>query len=240
MGGWRYVTARFTAPGVVCKDWVMKRCVLQHKFFDRSTIRVARELLGKFLVRRYRGYGSACSPQEEIAAMITEVEAYDGFRDKASHASRGKTLRNTPMFGPAGNWYVYFTYGMHWMLNMVTRERGYPAAILIRGVVLVPSLRGLGPKQSHDNVRLPPATLRSRLKAESLAMTTHINGPARLTKYFHIDKKLNAMPANRASGLWVEDRGVRIPASKIRKGPRIGVQYAGPLWATKRWRFFVG
>lgn len=168
--------------------------VLGRNFFNRPTIRVARELLGKFLARRWRG--------KEIAAMITEVEAYDGFRDKASHASRGKTLRNAPMFDEAGRWYVYFTYGMHWMLNVVTRERGYPAAILIRG-------------------------------------TDVVSGPARLTKYFHIDKKLNDMPANRRSGLWVEDRGVRIPASKIRKGPRIGVQYAGPLWATKRWRFFT-
>ena len=66
--------------------------------------------------------------------MITEVEAYDGPRDKASHASRGLTPRNAPMFGEAGRFYIYFTYGMHWMLNIVTGKRGYPAAVLIRGV----------------------------------------------------------------------------------------------------------
>jgi len=102
------------------------RKVLPRTFFERDSVIVARELLGKFLVRRF--------PDREIVSMITEVEVYDGLRDKASHASRGKTLRNTPMFGPAGRWYVYFTYGMHWMLNIVTREEGYPAAILIRGI----------------------------------------------------------------------------------------------------------
>lgn len=99
--------------------------LLNETFFNRSTILVAQELLGKFLVRRRRG--------RETAMMITEVEAYDGFDDKASHASRGMTSRNAPMFGPAGFWYVYLVYGMHYMLNIVTREEGYPAAILIRG-----------------------------------------------------------------------------------------------------------
>ncbi len=188
------------------------RRVLPRAFFNRPTLRVARELLGKFLVRRYRG--------KIIAAMIIEVEAYDGFRDKASHASRGKTLRNAPMFGEAGRWYVYFTYGMHWMLNVVTREKGHPAAILIRGVSVIPASSGGGSASGGK------AGIQNGLA---------ISGPARLTKYFHIDKRLNNAVAGRASGLWIEDRGVRV--SKIRKGPRIGVDYAGPLWAGKRYRF---
>lgn len=69
------------------------------------------------------------------AYMITEVEVYNGLEDKASHAHRGQTERNKIMFGPAGYWYVYFTYGMHWMLNIVTGPKDYPAAILIRSVV---------------------------------------------------------------------------------------------------------
>ena len=102
------------------------RKILTQDFFNRDTSKIARELLGKFLVRKYRG--------RKIASKILETEAYDGFHDLASHASRGKTHRNRPMFGPPGHWYVYFTYGMHFMLNVVTRERGYPAAVLIRGV----------------------------------------------------------------------------------------------------------
>jgi len=66
--------------------------------------------------------------------MITETEAYNGFNDKASHAHRGKTKRNSVMFGRPGYFYVYLTYGMHYMLNIVTGEEGFPAAVLIRGV----------------------------------------------------------------------------------------------------------
>ena len=105
------------------------RCVarvLPQTFFDRPALVVARALLGKALVRR--------KGDRTYTGVITEVEAYDGPQDRACHAHRGKTPRNEPMFGPAGHWYVYFVYGMHWMLNIVTGRRGYPAAILIRGI----------------------------------------------------------------------------------------------------------
>ncbi len=78
--------------------------ILKPEFFNRPTVLVAKELLGKFLVRRVG--------KKEISATITEVEVYDGFDDRASHAARGMTLRNKPMFGPAGFWYVYLVYGM--------------------------------------------------------------------------------------------------------------------------------
>ncbi|OGY68200.1 MAG: hypothetical protein A3H63_00050 [Candidatus Harrisonbacteria bacterium RIFCSPLOWO2_02_FULL_45_10c] len=104
------------------------------------------------------------------------------------------------MFGEAGHWYVYFTYGMHWLLNIVTGPKEYPAAILIRGVA-------------------------------------GINGPARLTKALHINKKFDGKKADKKSGLWVEKRGVA--KLKIKKGPRIGVDYAGPIWSKKNFRFFL-
>lgn len=168
--------------------------MLARKFFERSTVRVARELLGKFLVRKIG--------KKTIARMITEVEAYDGFRDRASHAHRGMTERNKIMFGPAGYWYVYFTYGMHWMLNIVTGKRGYPAAVLVRGV-------------------------------------EGKTGPARLTKFLHIGKKLNKKKATRASGLWIEDRNIKIPNSRVTRGPRVGVTYAGRIWRKKPYRFWI-
>lgn len=86
---------------------------------------MAKELLGKYLVCRHS--------KKEISLMITEVEAYLGLDDKASHASRGLTERNKIMFLSGGRWYVYFTYGMHWMLNIVTGPKNYPAAVLMRG-----------------------------------------------------------------------------------------------------------
>lgn len=99
-----------------------KAHILGQTFFAKPTLVVAKMLLGKFLV---------CS---QGAFPITEIEAYDGFDDKASHASHGRTHRNAPMFGSAGFFYVYLVYGMHWMLNIVTGQKNYPAAILIRSV----------------------------------------------------------------------------------------------------------
>ncbi len=166
---------------------------LTKKFFERRAPAVARELIGKFLVRKIDG--------REVALMITETEAYDGFEDKASHASRGETPRNAPMFGEAGTLYVYFTYGMHWMLNIVCGREGYPSAVLIRAA-------------------------------------GEVAGPARLTKRLRIDKKLNGKRLGRESGLWIEDRGVRITRARMQKTPRIGVGYAGE-WAEKPLRFVV-
>ena len=98
--------------------------ILDRDFFARPALKVARDLLGKFLVRRVNGL--------QIAAMIGETEAYIGPHDKACHAFRGRTDRTDVMFGDPGNWYVYFIYGMHWMLNVVTDEVDYPAAVLVR------------------------------------------------------------------------------------------------------------
>lgn len=171
----------------------MAKALTEKYFRSKNTVKLAKSLLGKFLVRRYRG---------KIAAYkIIEVEAYDGFRDKASHAHRGKTERNKVMFGPAGHWYVYFTYGMHWMLNIVTGPKDYPAAILIRGV-------------------------------------EGISGPARLTKALHIGKEMNGKPADRKSGLWIESRNKSKP-KRIKALPRVGVDYAGPVWRKKKWRFLI-
>ncbi len=167
--------------------------ILGEAFFRRKTTTVAKELIGKFLVRR--------SGKKTTALMIVETEAYDGFRDKASHAHRGETARNAPMFGRPGRWYVYFVYGMHWMLNVVTGTAGYPAAVLIRG------LEGL-------------------------------DGPARLTKRLKIGQAVNGRAAAKTSGLWIEDRGIRVPAPRLGRGPRVGVAYAG-AWAEKPYRYFL-
>ena len=175
--------------------------VLPSSFFRRPVLVVAQELLGKFLVRRVRG--------KTTAAMITEVEAYDGPHDKACHAYRGKTPRNAVMFGPAGRWYVYFVYGMHWMLNIVTGEKGYPAAVLIRGVCSEDA-RGAG----------------------------EWNGPAKLTKALAVDRVFNGKPAVKKAGLWIEDRGIGVSHRQIVRTPRIGVAYAG-IWAKKPYRFVL-
>ncbi len=103
----------------------MQNKVLDKSFFKKDAFFVAENLLGKYLVRRYR--------KKEIALKINEVEIYDGFEDKASHASKGKTKRNAPMFNEGGVFYVYLIYGMYDMLNVVCGKKGHPSAILIRG-----------------------------------------------------------------------------------------------------------
>ena len=102
---------------------------LSRSFFERKTLVVARELIGKYLVRRYYSTSRKCYVVAK--QKITETEAYVGPHDLACHSSRGKTARNEPMFAEASTIYAYFTYGMHWMLNIVT-ENGCGAAILIR------------------------------------------------------------------------------------------------------------
>lgn len=169
----------------------MPREILRRDFYDRPALNVARELLGKHLIRRVGDV--------ETAAVITETEAYLGAHDLACHASKGCTPRTQVMFGPPGNWYVYFIYGIHWMLNVVTHREGVPAAVLIRGV---------GPW----------------------------NGPGKLTKALAIDRELNGLPADPASGLWIEDRGLRLSRTRVRRTPRIGVEFARH-WADKPYRF---
>lgn len=100
--------------------------ILKRNFYDRNTIKVARDLLGCFLVRNYRG--------KTIKVIITETEAYRGEYDLACHASKGKTERTEIMYGRPGHAYIYMIYGMYFMLNVVTEEKDFPAAVLIRGV----------------------------------------------------------------------------------------------------------
>jgi DNA-3-methyladenine glycosylase len=166
--------------------------ILEQSFFNRPTVDVAKDLIGKYLVRKVGA--------EVIALQINEVEAYDGPLDKASHASRGKTTRTLPMFGQAGYFYVYLCYGIHWMLNIVTGPKDFPAAILIRGA-------------------------------------GDLDGPAKLTKYMQIGRGFNKKAASPQTGLWFEDRGIIIPKSQIKTSSRVGVDYAGPVWSKKPYRF---
>jgi len=121
--------------------------VLPRRFFDRPADQVARELLGAFLVVRD-------ADGRVMRHAVIETEAYLGAHDRACHAARGMTPRNAVMFGPAGVWYVYLCYGMHWMLNVVTGPVGTPAAVLIRGVAghVGPGrlTRGLGIHAGHN------------------------------------------------------------------------------------------
>lgn len=128
--------------------------VVPAAFFDRPADRVARQLLGMHLVAR--------TPDGLQRLPVTEVEAYLGSHDLACHGSRGMTKRNATMFGPAGCWYVYLCYGMHWMLNIVTGKPGVPAAVLVRGAGHLSGpgrlTKALGIERSLDGAAATPCS----------------------------------------------------------------------------------
>jgi len=107
---------------------------LPRSFYDRDTILVARELLGKLLVHQ--------SGDVQHVGKIVEVEAYLGEHDLAAHSSKGRTARTEIMFGPPGHAYVYFIYGMHYCMNVVTERDGHAAAVLLRALEPVSNLEG--------------------------------------------------------------------------------------------------
>jgi DNA-3-methyladenine glycosylase len=182
---------------------VAKQTRLTRASFNLPTLRVARGLLGKFIVRRHRG--------RRLAAMITEVEAYRGPRDRASHAFGGRrTARVEPLYADGGTAYVYLVYGIHWLLNFSTAGAGTPEGVLIRGVLTADAAK-------------------PRLVA----------GPGRVTAYLRIDRRLDHVDATQSAVMWLEDRGIRVAPSRIMTGPRVGIDYAGAYWAARRWRFWI-
>lgn len=182
---------------------------LDRSFYERPTLKVAHDLIGKVLVRRLNG--------RNLAGKIIETEAYTGPHDLACHASKGKTPRTSVMFGPAGVSYVYMIYGFYFCLNAVTEAEGYPAAVLIRAI------------EPLDNVRVM-RTLRDNPDRDIQIGS----GPGKLCMAMSIDKSLNAIDLA-GKVLWIEDRNLEV--GKIERGPRIGVDYAGE-YKDKPWRFY--
>jgi DNA-3-methyladenine glycosylase len=181
---------------------------LQRSFFARPSPDVAPDLLGCVLVRR-------CADGTLLAARIVETEAYQE-DDPASHSYRGRTPRNAVMFGPAGHLYVYFTYGMHFCMNVVTGAEGVGSAVLLRAAE---PLDGLGEMTQLRGGR-PPRELCS--------------GPARLCAAFGIDRSDDGTDLVRGGTIWVESRD-EVGAGPITAGVRVGVT-AG---LDRAWRFWV-
>lgn len=180
---------------------------LPRDFFDRAPERVAPDLLGCVFERH--------APDGVVAVRLTEVEAYAGGRDPASHAYRGKTARNAVMFGRPGHAYVYFTYGMHFCLNLVCLGEGTAAAVLIRAGEIV---RG----------RALAAARRPRSSERDLA-----RGPARLCEALGVDRSLNGADVCDPVGSLRVLPGA--PAAAYRTGPRTGVSSAKDV----AWRFWI-
>ncbi|MBC7877770.1 MAG: DNA-3-methyladenine glycosylase [Anaerolineales bacterium] len=182
---------------------------LPAKFYNRPTLIVARELIGARLVRILDG--------QKLVGLITETEAYIGQTDLACHAKAGLTPRTAPMFGPAGHAYIYFTYGNHWMLNVVTEKEGFPAAVLIRAIQPIEGVDVIMERRSGRDTF----------------------GPGKLTQALGITKSENNVNLTEAnSSLWIE-AGQVIPNKSVTIGPRVGLNKTPEPWLSKPWRFLV-
>jgi DNA-3-methyladenine glycosylase len=181
--------------------------VLPRSFFDRLAEEVAPDLLGCVLTRT--------TTEGVVSVRLTEVEAYAGPRDPASHAYRGPTKRNAVMFGPPGHAYVYFTYGMHFCVNLVCLGEGTAAAVLLRAGEVVEG-------RELATARRPGSSPRDLAR-----------GPARLCEALAIDRELSGTDVcDPASPLRVSAGS---PASSFRTGPRTGVSSAKDV----PWRFWI-
>lgn len=180
-----------------------------------ESVEVAEWLLGRLLVRDDR--------EGRRVARIVETEAYAGPADRASHARAGMTRRTRVMFGPPGHAYVYLVYGLHHCLNVVCAPVGQASAVLIRAVE---------PLVGIERMRLrrgPAAGADARIGA----------GPARLCQALDVDRSLDAVDLVRDERLWLAESGAGTEPVTPLRGPRIGVEYAGPEWAARPWRFGI-
>jgi DNA-3-methyladenine glycosylase len=173
--------------------------ILRRDFFNRETETVSRDLLGTIL---------ECRTSEGVASgIIVETEAYIGEHDLACHAAAGRTRRTEPLYGPPGNAYVYFIYGMHWCINAVTRAEGLPSAVLIRA---------LEPLEGLDLMR------RRRPKARTDRDLT--NGPGKVCAALGIDRRMNGLPLQHYP--LVVRAGRKVKDSDVDITPRIGITQA--------------
>ena len=174
---------------------------------------LAQDLLGKFLFSNING--------KLCGGIITETEAYAGITDKASHAyGNRRTKRTEVMYKNGGRSYVYFTYGMHHLFNIVTSKEGNPHAILIRAFFPTHGLETISRRRKMD------------INNKNIT-----NGPAKLCRALGITLAQNDILLN-GNIIWLEDRGFRPCQSDIVSGPRIGVDYAGDD-AALPYRFFI-
>lgn len=183
---------------------------LERTWFDRPAESLARELLGARIVAR--------TADGSVGGRIVEVEAYRGPEDLAAHSSRGRTARNAVMFGPPGHLYVYLIYGLHHCLNVVAGPGEKPEAVLVRALEI------------DEGIELARARRGAGVSDRRLAA-----GPGNVGRALGLDRT--------ASGIDLLDGPVRIEpragsAPRVRRGPRIGVAYAG-AWAERPLRFWI-
>jgi DNA-3-methyladenine glycosylase len=183
---------------------------LKRSFFIQPTLVVAKKLLGKYLCRKFG--------KKVLVGKIVETEAYIGPNDRASHAYGGKiTKRNRAEYLIGGHIYIYLVYGMYWQLNISTAQAGKPECVLIRA--------------------LEPVEIRGQKSSKSLQKLA--SGPGKVCQWLKLDKSFYGEDLVTSKKIWLENRGDKIKEKDIACGPRIGIDYAGPIWSKKPWRFYL-
>jgi DNA-3-methyladenine glycosylase len=185
---------------------------LTRSFFARPTLEVARDLLGQRLVRVWEG--------KRLAGIISETEAYIGEKDLACHARFGRTPRSEVMYHAPGHAYVYFTYGMHWMLNVVTEAEDFPAAVLVRAILPTEGV----------------SIMRERRGRPDSILT---NGPAKVTQALGIDRQLNGHDLCAREAVLFIEKAPPQPSPRISRSPRIGLGNTPEPWLSKKWNFKI-
>jgi DNA-3-methyladenine glycosylase len=189
---------------------VTPRPALPREFYARPAQEVAPDLLGCVITHE--------TAEGLVAVALAEVEAYAGEADPASHAFRGRTARNAVMYGPPGHVYVYFTYGMHFCMNLVCQPEGDPSAVLLRAGRVIEGV---------------PLARTRRGAARDIDLA---RGPARLCEALDIDRSQNGADVAGPSGpLRVSAASRPVPAAGISHGPRVGVSRAADVG----WRFWI-
>ncbi|MEQ1761195.1 MAG: DNA-3-methyladenine glycosylase [Vicinamibacterales bacterium] len=183
---------------------------LSRAFYDRPTLRVAEELLGKVLVHRTRS--------GPTAGMIVEVEAYIGEDDPACHAAAGLTRRNAPLYGPPGFSYVYLNYGIHYLVNAVTEVESHPSAVLIRALAPLDGIRAMMRRRTTPD--------------RTIEVSALCQGPGNLSRAMGISLADNGLDLT-SSRLHIEDRGLVV--GPVTWGPRIGIR----VGTDRAWRCWV-
>jgi DNA-3-methyladenine glycosylase len=187
--------------------------ILPGSFYRRPVLQAARDLLGQSLVREVNG--------KRISGVIIESEAYDGEIDLACHARAGKTARTAVMYGPPGRAYVYFTYGMHWLLNCVCGDEGYPSAVLIRAIYPMEGLEWIASRRAGRRIE------------------DWCNGPAKICQALAVDGTFNGSNlCSPESGLWIES-GFSVEDDDVLTTGRIGINSVPEPWRSMPWRFLV-
>ncbi|GMU95208.1 DNA-3-methyladenine glycosylase [Ignavibacterium album] len=186
---------------------------LPREFYTRPVLKVAKELLGKILIKIERN--------KILAGKIVEVEAYDGNIDEASHSFRGKTKRNEVMFREGGYFYVYFTYGVHHCCNVVTGKEGHGAAVLIRAVEPLTEINTMAMRRF------------SKRKITEKELVNLTNGPGKICQAFAFDRTHSGLDLT-GNNVFIID-APSLKKSEIGISKRIGISKSTEL----PWRFFI-